>query len=338
MKKKILLLTTGGTIACTEGEHGFAPTMPGEALLAHVPEISQYADVTVLPVLNKDSSNMNPGDWICIADAIYENRMDYDGIVVLHGTDTMAYSAAAVSFMTMGAEVPVVFTGAQHPVGQPGSDGPGNLRDAVCTACFPALRGVFLVFDGQILNGCRASKVSTSELHAFESVGGSLMGTVRDRQVRLIKAPERNWEPAFCWRRRLEERVLFLKLVPGMDAKVLELVYGNHYRAVILEAFGLGGIPGGESGILEEIGKLCEAGILVLVTTQCSRGLCDMSVYEVGQKALEAGAVCTGVAAKEALLAKVMWGLALTEDPAQLRTLLEHDFCGELGGRDGEPA
>lgn len=336
MKKKILLLTTGGTIACTEGTDGFTPTLPGEELLSHVPGISRYADIRVQGILNKDSSNMNPQDWVTIADAVFENRNGYDGIVILHGTDTMAYSAAAVSFMTLGAELPIVFTGSQRPIGQPDSDGPKNIRDAVLTACSDGIRGVFIVFDGQILNGCCASKVNTSELHAFESVSGHSVGRVQDDRVTFLNIPRRNYEKELLWKRCYENSVLFLKVIPGMDAGLLEIAKTKFYRAVILEAFGLGGIPDEESGLLAQIEKLRREGVLVMVTTQCSYGKCDMEVYEVGRAALKKGALCSRVVAKEALLAKMMWGLGITKDTHELARLLFDDYCGELGssGRD----
>ena len=329
--KNILLLTTGGTIACTEGANGYTPTLSGEALLEYVPQVREYARLRVQPLLNKDSTNMEPRDWLSIADAIFDHWLKYDGIVVLHGTDTMAYSASAVSFMTLGIGIPVVFTGSQHPVGQPESDAPRNLADAICTACRCDLGGVLLTFDGTVFNGCCVSKVSTSELHAFESCGGTPVGRIRHGALQITAPPRRDVRTSLTWRRSLDSRVLFLKITPGMDGALLELATLGHYPIVVLEGFGLGGIPSGENGLLERITQLHRRGILVVVTTQCSRGRCDMTVYEAGQAALEHGALCSSVISKEALLTKLMWILAQTQAPEEIEQLLFHDFCGELG-------
>lgn len=330
MRKKILLLTTGGTIACTKGTNGYAPTLSGETLLEYVPQVRRYADIQVKALLNKDSTDIVPQDWIAIADAIYTNRSDYDSVVVLHGTDTMAYSASAVSFMTLGVEIPVVFTGSQRPMGQPDSDGPLNLSDAVCTACLCKFGGVFLVFDGTVFNGSRVSKISTDDPHAFESCGCPPVGRVERNTLEITAPPRRDIQAGHTWRRSLDSHVLFLKITPGMDRALLELALKEQYRAVVLEGFGLGGIPDGESGLLEEITALRRQGILVIVTTQCSRGCCDMSVYEAGQKALRHGAICSSVIAKESLLTKLMWCFAQSQNAAQVESLLFHDFCGEL--------
>ena len=151
MKKKLLILTTGGTIACTAGACGYVPTLTAEKILAFVPDPPD-AVLSVRAILSKDSSNITPCDWQLIARTIKDLHKEFDGIVVLHGTDTMAYSAAAVEFMTLGVPIPVIFTGAQRPIGLPDSDGAGNLCDALHAACCELLRGVFVVFDGVILN------------------------------------------------------------------------------------------------------------------------------------------------------------------------------------------
>lgn len=333
MKKKLLLLTTGGTIACTPGVHGYTPTITGNEILAYVPEAEAYAEITVRSIFNKDSSNMNPGDWMKIADAIYRDHDRYQGIVVLHGTDTMAYSASAVGFMTMGIEIPIVFTGSQLPVGAPDSDGPGNLRDALYTACFWRRKGVWIVFHGRILAGCRASKMNSTELDAFDCVNGEPAGWICGSGFRKAQLPQQNWQEPYLWRRKVENGVLFLKVTPGMDAGLLKLVEARPYRAVILEAFGLGGLPVENEELLESITELCRRKILVAVTTQCSRGACDMTVYEVGRTVLREGAVSSGLMTKEALLAKIMWGLGITHDVEALKELLFHNFCGEWENR-----
>ena len=198
-KKRVLLITTGGTIACVSGTEGFSPALTGEQLLHCVPGLLPQIDIDVYAVLNKDSSNMSPNDWVVIANAIQEKYSEYDGIVVLHGTDTMAYSAAGVSFMTMGIDCPVIFTGAQKPMREADSDAPKNLKDAVCAAAFLKLKGVFIVFAGWLLNGCGAFKASTTDISAFESYSGKIVGEVIDNNIKLINIPTRNWDNGYRW-------------------------------------------------------------------------------------------------------------------------------------------
>lgn len=330
--KRILILTTGGTIACTKTDMGYTPTLDGSQLLSYIDEDLSFMDIQVKTVLNKDSTNVTPEDWMTLADVIYENRRDFDGMVVLHGTDTMAYTASAISFMTIGADFPIVFTGSQIPIEQEGSDGRKNLRDAIHTAAFSGAKGVFVVFQGDIINGCCATKADTHELDAFESVDGKLSGCIRKGLVVLENYPLRQNKMEYRWKRQVDNQILYLKIIPGMSAELLDLAVLKKSRAVILEAFGLGGIPV-EGGFLEKIEELNQAGIPVIVTTQCSHGQCDMSVYQVGKEALKKGAVCTNIISKEALLTKIMWGLAETSDPEKLKKLLVEELCGEFGGR-----
>ena len=202
MKKKLLILTTGGTIACTAGACGYVPTLTAEKILAFVPDPPD-AVLSVRAILSKDSSNITPCDWQLIARTIKDLHKEFDGIVVLHGTDTMAYSAAAVEFMTLGVPIPVIFTGAQRPIGLPDSDGAGNLCDALHAACCELLRGVFVVFDGVILNGCNVSKFDTTEDHAFDSVIGQPVGRIENGRVQVCATPRRCTDPNFFWRTAL---------------------------------------------------------------------------------------------------------------------------------------
>lgn len=305
--------------------------MSGELLLSRVPRIVQTLDIEVCPLFNKDSTNVGPEDWVIIADTVFENRDSFDGIVVLHGTDTMAYSASAVSFMTLGLKIPVIFTGAQYPAEQPGGDAARNLQNALLAACCNELKGVFLVFDGVIYNGCCISKVSTKGLRAFEDGGTGPVGYVRHGEIVIKALPHRDQGEGMQWHREISRRVLFLKVVPGMDERILGFAGNGQYSALILEGFGLGGIPSDGGKILRRIAQLHRGGIVVVVTTQCIRGTCDMTVYRVGQEALRQGALCSRVITKEALLTKLMWVLSKTQDPTEIEHLLIHDFCGELG-------
>ena len=175
-KKKILLLTTGGTIACTSGDQGLEPRNSGVMQFA-LEQLRSFYDITVRDVMCLDSSNIRPAEWQLIAQTVYRERSNYDGIVISHGTDTMAYTASAVTFMLPGLDKPVVFTGSQLPLTDLLSDGPDNLRTAFAMAA-AGQPGVFLAFDRKVMLGCRAVKVRASNFSAFESVNAHYAATV----------------------------------------------------------------------------------------------------------------------------------------------------------------
>ena len=178
-KKKILLLTTGGTIASLPGGDGLEPHR-SEVMERELNQLRTYYDITVDDVICLDSSNIRPEEWQLIARRIFEERRGYDGIVVSHGTDTMAYTASAVTFMLPNIDVPVVFTGSQLPLTDMLSDGPDNLRTAFAMAA-SGHPGVFLAFDRKVMLGCRAVKVRASGFSAFESVNARYAAQVSNR-------------------------------------------------------------------------------------------------------------------------------------------------------------
>ena len=265
-KKKILLLTTGGTIASLPGGEGLEP-MRSDVMERELQQLRTYYDITVRDVMCLDSSNIRPEEWQLIAREVFEQRHGFDGIVVSHGTDTMAYTASAVTFMLPNIDKPVVFTGSQLPLADMLSDGPDNLRTAFAMAA-SGCSGVFLAFDRKVMLGCRAVKVRASGFSAFESVNAryagrvSNLGLVLDREV--LPAPK--GEPQL--RSDVSRNVFLLKLTPGLNPAVFDMLAAMGYRGIVVEAFGLGGINVlGKS--LRGIQRAVEDGISVVVTTQC---------------------------------------------------------------------
>lgn len=175
-KKRILLLTTGGTIASVAGGEGLEP-MDSAVFTRELEQLRTYYDIDVRDVMCLDSSNIRPEEWQAIAVEIFEHRKGYDGIVVSHGTDTMAYTASAVTYMLPGIDLPVVFTGSQLPLADVLSDGPDNLRTAFAMAA-SGYRGVYIAFDRKVMLGCRAVKVRSMNFAAFESVNSRYVGIV----------------------------------------------------------------------------------------------------------------------------------------------------------------
>ena len=184
--KKLMILSTGGTIACTQTEDGLIPTLSADDILAYVPDAAKLGIIETKTILSLDSSNIQPEEWRLIAKAVFDCLPDYDGIVILHGTDTMAYTASMLSFMLRNVGKPVVITGSQLPVGHPQTDAKANLRDAMITAA-SGIPGVVVVFDRKIMLGCRVAKVRTTSQNAFESINRLPVGRVRFGRVRLVR-------------------------------------------------------------------------------------------------------------------------------------------------------
>ena len=326
-KRKILLLTTGGTIASMPGSDGLEPRRSG-VMERELNQLRTYYDITVRDVMCLDSSNIRPEEWQLIAHAIYDLRGDFDGIVVSHGTDTMAYTASAVTFMLPDIDIPVVFTGSQLPLADILSDGPDNLRTAFAMAAagFP---GVFLAFDRKVMLGCRAVKVRATGFSAFESVNSRYAAqitglglTIDDRVIPRIKGPARLMDS-------ISSDVFLLKLTPGLSPKIFDALVGMGYKGIVIEAFGLGGVNVLNEG-LSGIRAAIDAGMSVVITTQCLYDSSDLRVYQVGNKLLELGVIQGRDMTTEAAMTKLMWAIGQGMSQKEIRKLFTIDLAGEI--------
>ena len=326
-RKHILLLTTGGTIASLPGGEGLEPRR-AEVMERELDQLRSYYTITVEDVMCLDSSNIRPEEWQRIAEHIFRLREGYDGIVVSHGTDTMAYTASAVTFMLPDIDRPVVFTGSQLPLADVLSDGPDNLRTAFAMAA-SGHSGIFLAFDRKIMRGCRAVKVRASGFSAFESINERYVGRVSNQGLVIDPRalPKRSGPTRLC--KEISSDVFLLKLTPGLSPKIFDALSAMGYRGIVIEAFGLGGVNVLHQG-LEGIRRAVEAGISVVVTTQCLYDSSDLRVYQVGNKLLELGVIQGRDMTSEAAMTKLMWAIGQGYDQERISRLFEEDLAGEI--------
>ena len=231
-KQKLLFITTGGTIASVRTDQGLKPVLSSEELLAHLPELEQLCEPQTLALCSIDSTDMGPEHWLMLARAIQDNYALYDGFIVCHGTDTLAYTAAALSYLVQNADKPIILTGAQQPISNEITDAKKNLRDSVICALDPGSRGVMVVFGGQVIAGTRAKKNKTISYDAFASVNFPTLALVQgDRLVRYVPSPWPTGPVEFG--RALDNRVFLLKLTPGLAPELLPEIF-RLYNCVIV--------------------------------------------------------------------------------------------------------
>lgn len=283
MKKNILLLCTGGTIASSKGVCGLTPGLDGEDILRYIPAAEDFCHIEVLEICKIDSTNMTPVHWRIIMNAVKDNYDKYDGFVILHGTDTMAYTAAALSYMIQNSRKPIVFTGSQKPISQDITDARKNLIDSVFYACDDQSCGVTVVFHGIVIAGTRAKKIRAHSYDAFTSVNFPVLASVHDGHlIRFI--PQGNLSGAVRFQEAMNDSIAVLKLIPGSRPGLLEYLF-EHYDCLVIESFGLGGIP---ESIREEFYAQMRywesRGKAVVIATQVMNEGSDMEVYEVGQQ------------------------------------------------------
>ncbi len=318
--KNILMIGTGGTIAAEMTPEGLTPELTPTQLLRYVPAIRALCQVDCLSLFSLDSTNITPAHWLKTAAAIRDNYEAYDGFVISHGTDTMAYTAAALSYLVQGADKPIMLTGAQKPINYDSTDSKLNLMDAFVCASSGKLAGVNIVFSGRVILGTRARKTCSKSWAAFSSINYPDVGILLDHRLLRYIEPECLPEPIFC--DALDEKVALVKMVPGLDPGVLDYLLDRN-DALIIECFGVGGLPVYEDDrILRLVEKHTAAGKFIVVTTQVQNEGSDLSVYSVGHGLRQNPFVLEGYdMTSEALYAKLMWILGQTKDPAEAARL-----------------
>ena len=338
MASRVLIVHTGGTLGMGMPGHRRLDLQAKEhldRLVKQVPELLEIADCELISPFNLDSSDINPGHWTQLAELLVEKGgvgqagEGYDGIVVIHGTDTMAFTASALALMLRNLDRPVVLTGSQRSLDAWRSDARANLASAVEVATM-GLKEVVLVFGDVILRGCRAVKTDANSYRAFQAPGLSPLGTI-GTQIDVDWERVRQPSGPFQLQTAMDQRVMTVPLFPGLDAaRVYDSVLASesHHRprAVVLQAFGVGNIP--RLGFLPLVQALGEATIPVIVGRQCLRGHTDLELYPGGRSLLDAGVIEARNMTYEAIIAKTMWGLPQPEK--SLQDWFSENIAGEV--------
>lgn len=321
-KKRILLLGTGGTIACKRTPDGLKPVITSEEILTYVPDSRDYCHIDTIQVLNIDSTNIQPRHWLAVAEAIETHYEEYDGFVITHGTDTMAYTAAALSYLIQNSKKPIIITGAQKPIDMENTDARTNLADSLRFASCDRAHGVNIVFDGKLIAGTRGKKERTKSYNAFSSINFPVIAIIQDQHILFYLDDKDLIQKPITFYRELDSNVGLLKLIPSMDASLLDYM-AEHYDAVIIESFGVGGLPSYEDGdYYRAVSRWTSLGKTVVMTTQVTNEGSNMSVYEVGKNIKqEFGLLEAYDMTLEAAVTKIMWILGQTKDPEQIRAL-----------------
>ena len=306
--KKILMIGTGGTIASEMTPEGLTPELSTHQLLAYLPRIAQLCHVDCIQLYSLDSTSIHPAHWLGTAQAIREHYDDYDGFVISHGTDTMAYTAAALSYLVQDSPKPIILTGAQKPIWFDGTDSKRNLTDAFLYAC-RGCGGVQIVFNGRVILGTRARKTYSKSFRAFSSVNYPDLAVVQDEHLLQYIRCESRPRPLFY--DRLDPNVGLLKLIPGTEDALAEFML-DRYDGLIIESFGVGGIPQRlMDAFAEGLGDYDKTHKVLILTTQVTYEGSDVGIYEVGKRVknrfrfLEAHDMTI-----EAVVTKIMWLLA----------------------------
>ncbi len=334
---RIAVLGTGGTIASridykTGAVH---PAFSAEDIYAVIPEISSYAHIDTDAVSNQHSENIAIREWNLIAEAI-TNKISSgaDGIVVSHGTDTMAYTAAALSFALNGSPVPIILVGSQRSTDRPSSDTAQNMIAAVLVASRPEFAGVYLAMHSNtnddsvsIHRGTKVRKNHTSRRDAFESINIPPVAYVKGEDIHHASGPTQRKHSQFIPRIGFEEKVALLKFHPGFDPSIIDFLRERGYRGLLLEGTGLGHVS---SDCYDSINRAIQSGVLVGMTSQCIWGRVRMTVYSTGRELLKLGVIALEDILPETALVKLMWTLKNSPDLAHAKTAMITNLAGEI--------
>ncbi|MBQ4066596.1 MAG: asparaginase [Clostridia bacterium] len=334
MDTKILIIYTGGTIGMSRSEKGYAPKKGFlTELLKRIPALYDEAMPAwelyeMDPLL--DSSNMTVLEWNLIGSVIEENYEEYDGFVILHGTDTMAYTASALSFSLENLQKPVIITGSQIPLFEVRNDGLDNLLTSMMIAGEGRIREVALCFANELYRGNRATKTSATDLHAFGSPNYPPLAKIGTSIVYNDMIPQRVCDEPFRVQKLEKIPIGIIKVFPGIQFELFEEIMSESLKGIVLETFGAGNIPGSADAILPIVRKAHENGTVLVICSQCLKGSVSLGTYETSSALKDAGAVCAYDMTTEAAVAKLYYLFSCGLSADEVKEKMEDSISGEI--------
>ena len=329
MSRNILIINTGGTLSSVMKENGLAPGLSTIDMQKELRIVSGDTNLEIEDFCSVDSANIFPEDWASLAQRISQVRTKYDGIVVIHGTDTLAYTSSMLTFMLQNINIPVVITGSQLSIKNPVADAMENCRCAIHMAA-SGIPGVFVAFNRKVMLGCRASKVRSLSFDAFESINYPNVATISSLGMKIDEKAIPARSGIFHLADSFSTEVCMIKMFPGIHSSFLESLHDQGYKGIYIEAYGIGGMPFIKHDIISTLEKLISYGMTVVVGTQCPYEGSKMDVYETGRRALEIGVLQAHDMTSEAALTKLMWILGMTSDIIKIRDYYSLNIAGEI--------
>lgn len=327
--KKILLITTGGTISCGKGSSALSPALGGKELIA-LSNLKADAELECSDIFLLDSTCIKPKHWERLAKEILNNSELYDGFVITHGTDSLAYTAAMLSFLLCAIQKPIIITGSQKTIFEQNSDAADNLKNAVKAACI-GIPGVYILFGNAIIYGTNGYKESTSDLNGFISVNRKYAGEIKNGCVRFFESAPKminTKAPKYCGE-PLNARIAAINITPGDNGTSIKLCADSGYNGIVLSGYGSGGLPDNSwESAIEYAGR---SGLVTVVTTQCRRGCAAPSRYAVGNNFKRLNVLSAGCMTLECAYCKLLWLLSIYDKNEEICSLFTENLCGELG-------
>lgn len=330
MAANYLIINSGGTFGMVETGSGLAPAAGLQARIeALIPELSGLFDLIDLDPLI-DSSNLCPSKWQAIAELAYQHAETYQGILVIHGTDTLAYTSSALSFICGGVNLPLIVTGSQKPLEYSGTDAVVNLRASFELLKSAPSSGVYVCFGGYVLQGNRVRKISVQSYQGFDSPNAARLGLSEPSLFMVAQAPlfvghKPSGSPQFE-----DGAVATLLIYPGLPAAVIDTLVGSGCEALILLSYGSGNLPSADRALIQALERAVDAGLLIVNLTQCAAGFVEQGVYEAGSELQRLGALDGFDLTPEAAFARMHFLLASCENKKAVVAAWPQPLCGEF--------
>ena len=311
--KKVLLITTGGTIASKKTDKGFVPVNSNDIIFNSIK--CNIKNKFLFPpdyinLFDLDSTNIMVENWQTIASTIYENIDKYDSFVISHGTDTMAYTSSALSVIFENINKPIILTGSQIPIELKYSDAYKNINDAFLLACSD-IKGIFIVFNGKIILGKNAKKIYTKNIDAFDSINNDYVGYIENDVLQIDSEYKKNIKKEFIFKNKFEKNIYVHKVIPINNINFINNIINSNIKGIIFECYGMGGVP---DIYRDTIKNAINNNIVIVIATQCLYDGVNLEEYKVGLEAKKLGVISSKNYTLEYTIVRLMSLLAYNED------------------------